>query len=58
MYYPKSQITTDLYANGNELVVKSNSLNYTGYYYKLSTGEMFVGKKPTSGKIKLIQRKN
>ena len=56
MYYPKSQITTDLYTNGNELVVKSNSLNYIGYYYKLSTGEMFVGKKPTSGKIKLIPK--
>ena len=37
MYYPQSQIITNLYTNGKELVIKSNSLNYVGSYYKIST---------------------
>ena len=54
MYYPQSQIITNLYTNGKELVIKSNSLNYVGSYYKISTGKMYAGEKPSAGKIELI----
>ena len=37
-----------------ELVIKSNSLNYVGSYYKISTGKMYAGEKPSAGKIELI----
>ena len=58
MYYPKSQITTNLYTNGDELFIKSNNLNYIGYYYKLSTGKTFAGKKPSTGIIELVPRED
>jgi hypothetical protein len=45
MYYPKSQITTNLYTNGEELFYL-NGLPYIGYYYKLSNGSFFSGKTP------------
>lgn len=48
MYYPKSQITSNLYSNG-ELIVISSGKSYIGYYYKISTGQMFSGKTPQDG---------
>jgi len=53
-YYPKSQITNNLHTNGHELMVSDTGKEYIGKYYKLSTGEMFVGTNPTSIQIKLI----
>jgi hypothetical protein len=46
MYYPKSQIKTNLYTNGDEFVYLSNNQPYTGYYFKTSTGQYFTGKTP------------
>jgi hypothetical protein len=46
MYFPKSQITPNLYTNGDEFILKPNNLLYTGYYYKLSIGKYFTGKTP------------
>jgi hypothetical protein len=46
MYYPKSQITTNLYTNGNKLMYKSNSIPYIGYYWVTSTGKAYTGKTP------------
>lgn len=46
MYYPKSQITTDLYTNGNEFIIKNSSKPYVGYYWKNSIGKFFTGKNP------------
>lgn len=46
MYYPKSQIKTNLYTNGDEFVFLSNQQPYTGYYFKTSTGQYFTGKTP------------
>jgi hypothetical protein len=46
MYYPKSQIKTNLYTNGDEFVYLSNNQPYTGYYYKTSTGQYFTGRTP------------
>jgi hypothetical protein len=49
MYYPKSQITTNLYTNGGELVYLNNNLNYKGFYFKTSKGKYFTGKVPNDG---------
>jgi len=46
MYYPKSQIKTNLYTNGNEYTVLSTGNIYQGFYYKISTGEYFTGRTP------------
>jgi len=46
MYYPKSQIKTNLYTNGNEYVFIDNGDIYQGFYYKTSTGEYFTGRTP------------
>lgn len=44
MYYPKSQITPNLYTNGSEFVYASNLSPYKGYYFKTSKGEYFTGR--------------
>lgn len=51
MYYPKSQIVTNLYTNGQEYVLKSNNQNYIGYYWKTSDGKFFTGKTPEDKNI-------
>ena len=48
MYYPKSQIVTNLSSNG-DLAYKSNKTPYFGFYYKLSNGKLFTGKTPQDG---------
>jgi hypothetical protein len=45
MYYPKSQIQTNLYTNGNEYFT-INDEPYAGYYWKTSSGKFFTGKTP------------
>jgi hypothetical protein len=56
MYYPKSQITTNLYTNGDELYYESSKELYRGYYWKTSTGEFFTGKNPQDRpSLKLVQ---
>lgn len=49
MYYPQSQITTNLYTNGGELAYISSQAQYIGYYYKTSNGKYFTGKTPQDG---------
>ena len=44
MYYPKSQIKTNLYTNGDEFVFLSSRESYIGYYFKTSTGQYFTGR--------------
>ena len=46
MYYPKSQITTDLYTNGNEYIILSNGRDYIGYYFTTSDNKIFSGRNP------------
>ena len=48
MYYPKSQITKNLYTNGNEFEIASTKEVYTGYYYTVSSGNSFVGNSPST----------
>ena len=51
MYYPKSQIVTNLYTSGQEYVIKSTSENYIGNYWKTSDGKFFTGKTPEDKNI-------
>jgi hypothetical protein len=44
MYFPKSQITPNLYTNGEEYVFLSTQENYIGYYFKTSTGKYYTGR--------------
>jgi hypothetical protein len=46
MYYPKSQIRTNLFTNGDEYFLSTTGESYKGYYYKTSTGQVFSGKTP------------
>jgi len=46
MYYPKSQIKTNLYTNGDEYIVELTQTPYIGYYYLTSTGRAFTGRTP------------
>jgi hypothetical protein len=46
MYYPQSQIKTNLHTNGSELEYKSNKTQYTGYYWTTSDGKYYSGKTP------------
>jgi hypothetical protein len=46
MYYPKSQIKTNLYTNGDEYAIENTNLPYIGYYYLTSTGATYTGKTP------------
>lgn len=54
MYYPKSQIKTDLYTKGGELQLVVSKKEYIGYYWKTSKNEYFTGNNPDSeGSIEL-----
>ena len=58
-YYPKSQITPNLYTRGGELMILSNGQEYVGDYYRVSTGETFAGKtSSTSNQKKLVPLNN
>jgi len=46
MYYPLSQITTNLYTNGDEYALISSNKPYTGYYWRTSQGKSYSGKTP------------
>jgi len=49
MYFPKSQIKSNLYTNGGEYVLSTTKEDYKGYYYEVSTGQRFTGKTPQDG---------
>ncbi len=46
MYFPKSQITTNLYTNGKEYVYVGTEKEYIGFYFKTSNGKYYTGKNP------------
>jgi hypothetical protein len=58
MYYPKSQIKTNLYTNGGDLINSSTQESYSGYYYELSTGQKYTGKTPQDGPNILLSQFN
>ena len=49
MYYPKSQIKSNLYTNGGEYITFNTKENYKGYYYEISNGNKYTGKTPEDG---------
>ena len=54
MYYPKNQIQTGFYSNG-ELVEANSLIPYTGPYFKTSDNLQYSGKEPNEGEnIQLI----
>lgn len=54
MYYPKSQITPNLYSDG-KLYLTTTLQPYFGYYFETSDGKSFTGKEPYDGdNIRLI----
>ncbi len=54
MYYPLSQITTNLNTNGGEFIYANTKQEYKGDYYKTSKGEYFTGKTPQDGPNELL----
>ena len=46
MYFPQSQIKTDLYTNGGEFVLLSTNQNYQGPYWSTSSGKYYTKKNP------------
>ncbi len=58
-YYPKSQIKTNLYTNGDIYQIPSTKEPYIGDYYKISNGKIYSGKNPsdpTSIELELISK--
>ena len=55
-YYPKSQVKTNLYTNGEELSRIDNNTEYKGYYWKNSKGELFAGKNPQQKPVVKLQK--
>lgn len=49
MYYPKSQIKTNLFTNGKEYILSTTKKEYKGYYYEVSNGNKYTGKSPQEG---------
>lgn len=47
MYYPKSQISTNLYTSGLEYSILTTGEEYIGFYWKESKGRLFTGKTPS-----------
>tara|TARA_B100000900_G_scaffold399253_1_gene401586 strand:- start:1837 stop:2757 length:921 start_codon:yes stop_codon:yes gene_type:complete len=56
MYYPKSQITTNLYTNGNEFIIASTSKVYIGPYYITSNGDAYSNKSPNDRPTEKLSR--
>ena len=54
-YYPKSQVKTNLFTNGDEYILSTNKDRYKGYYYLTATGKAYSGKSPGNGyNVKLL----
>lgn len=49
MYYPQSQIKSNLYTNGGDYILSTTKEEYTGYFYELSNGKKYTGKNPQDG---------
>ena len=49
-YYPKSQVTNNLFTKGGELQILSSKEEYIGYYWKTSKNQYFSGRNPSDAK--------
>lgn len=48
MYYPKSQLQTDLYTNGGEFKLSNGGTEYVGNYFIAQGNKIFSGKNPNN----------
>jgi hypothetical protein len=48
IYYPKANITPNLYSNGN-VFLKGTNQPYTGYYFTTFDGKTYTGREPGDG---------
>jgi len=57
MYFPKSQITTNLYTNGGDYVYSNSPEDgyYVGFYFKTSNGKYYTGKNPNDTPVQEIK---
>jgi len=56
MYYPKSQIETNLYTVGSEFSTVLDNMPYTGNYWRTSKGLYYTGTNPQDVNIREIVR--
>ena len=49
MYFPSSQLQTNLHTNGGEYILSTTGKDYKGYFYKVNNGKSYTGKNPTEG---------
>lgn len=49
MYYPKSQIKSNLSTSGTEYQLATTGERYKGFYYEISNGKKYTGKTPEDG---------
>ena len=54
MYFPLSQITTNLTTQGGEFKVQSTGEDYVGNYFKTSKNQFYTGKAPNDGVNQLL----
>jgi len=54
MYYPKSQIKTNLRTQGGEFIISGTNQEYRGYYYLISNGQAYSGKSPNDPTTQLL----
>ena len=52
MYYPKSQIETNLYTAGSEFSTIADGREYTGVYWRTSKGKYYTGTNPQDSNIR------
>jgi hypothetical protein len=48
IYYPKANITPNLFSN-REYVLKGSNEPYTGYYFSTYDGKFYTGREPGDG---------
>lgn len=54
MYFPKSQLSEPLFTNGGEYKIQQNGVEYKGYYFKVTTGDIYTGRNPQDGIPQLL----
>jgi hypothetical protein len=58
MYYPLSEITSNLYTNGFEFVDLITGELYVGDYFSTTDGKYFTGKLPSNDSRELLKAQN
>tara|TARA_R110000803_G_scaffold99458_1_gene167534 strand:+ start:7609 stop:8223 length:615 start_codon:yes stop_codon:yes gene_type:complete len=54
MYFPQSQLKTDLYTNGGELQLSNNGTEYIGPYFIAQGNQYYSGRNPNDRPISLL----